>query len=267
MTDNRSIGVFDSGVGGLSVLRHLHEILPKESTLYLADTARLPYGAKSSQTVMRYACTAADFLLADRPLKLLVLACNTVSAVALKTLRNELAIPVIGTMTATVEETLRHKPRGIAVLATTGTVQSKAYTKTLRAHRFSGPIHEQACPLFAQLVEEQWTEGPEVSAVARRCLRSVPPDVDTVVLGCTHYYLLLPVLRELLPRVTTWIDTGEALAHHAVDHLRQSDALAQQSTGQREFLVTDSPDRFCAAAKQFLRRPIPPAQVRLIDLV
>ncbi|MEM7495244.1 MAG: glutamate racemase [Myxococcota bacterium] len=267
MTDNRSIGVFDSGVGGLSILRCLHEILPKESTLYLADIARLPYGAKSRQTVIRYARTAADFLLADQPLKLLMLACNTVSAAALDTLQKELPVPVIGTITATVKAALRHKPQAIAVLATTGTVQSKAYTKALRAHGFDGPIHEQACPLFAQLVEEQWTAGPEVSAVARRCLRPIPSNVDTIVLGCTHYCLLLPVLKELLPHVTSWIDTGEALARHAVHHLRQSNALAQRSTEQREYVVTDSPDRFRVGAKQFLGRPIPPAQVRLIDLV
>ncbi len=266
MTNNSSIGVFDSGIGGLSVLRGLHEILPRESTLYLADTARLPYGAKSHQTVMRYARTAAGFLLADQPLKLLVLACNTVSAVALETLQNELPIPVIGTITATVKAALQHKPRSVVVLATTGTVQSKAYTKALRAHGFGGPIHEQACPLFAQLVEEGWTKGPEVLAVARRCLKPVPPHVDTIILGCTHYCLLLPVLRELLPQAALWIDTGKALAQHAAHLLHRCDALAQHSVGQNTYVVTDSPERFRTVAGQFLGRPIPSTQVRLIDL-
>lgn len=266
MADTRFIGVLDSGVGGLHVLDHLHRVLPGESTVYLADTARLPYGNKSHRTVVAYARQAAFFLLKQQPLKLLVLACNTASAAALSHLQQHLPIPVIGTVTATAQAACAQHPKHIAVLATAKTVQWQAYPKILLEEGFSGSVYQQPCPLFVSLVEEGWTDHPVTQAVAKHYLSFVPRETDLMILGCTHYPQLQPLLARLAPHVAVWIDSGKVVAQQVRQQLMHSDDLASGNQGQREYLVTDSPRRFTELAKQFLSRDIVSGQVKRADL-
>ncbi|MEM7403374.1 MAG: glutamate racemase [Myxococcota bacterium] len=264
--DKRFIAVLDSGVGGLHVLDHLHRALPGESTLYLADTARLPYGSKSRATVLSYARQAARFLCKQRALKLLVVACNTASAAALSQLQQELPIPVVGTVTATAQAACVSHPRHIAVLATTQTVQWQAYVTALRQQGFAGKIYQQACPLFVSLVEEGWLDHPVTQMVAQHYLSGMPRDTDLVILGCTHYPQLQPLLMRLAPHVGVWIDSGTVMAQQVREQLAQSNDLAVQQQGQRQYLVTDSPQWFTKLANRFLRDQVNGRQVTRVDL-
>jgi glutamate racemase len=198
MSDARPIGVFDSGLGGLTVLRALKRTLPHESTIYLGDTARVPYGTRSAETVIKYARNNARTLAGCADLKALVIACNTVSAVALGPLQEAFDIPVIGVIAPGARAALRAAPGGsLLILGTAGTVRSGAYERALAEAGYDGRTEARACPLFVPLVEEGWTEGEVPEQVARRYLAGVPDDLHAVVLGCTHY----PHLRETLERV------------------------------------------------------------------
>lgn len=266
MANRRFIGVLDSGVGGLHVLDHLHRALPGESTVYLADTARLPYGTKSRRTVLSYARQATRLLLAQQPLKLLVLACNTASAAALHQLQQELPIPVIGTVTATAQAACAKHPKQIAVLATPKTVQWQAYPQVLRQEGFAGNVYQQACPLFVSLVEEGWIDHPVTQAVAQHYLSCVPRETDLVILGCTHYPQLQPLLARLAPHVSTWIDSGEVVAQQVHQLLAQHGDLASSQQPERKYLVTDSPRRFAELANHFLSGNIVDSQVERVNL-
>ncbi len=267
--DGRPIGVFDSGMGGLTVMRALMARLPKESFVYLGDTARLPYGTKSADTVRRYAIQAARALVA-RGVNLVVIACNTAS-VSLPQVAEALApMPVIGVIVPGAKAALAASPEGpIAVLATEGTVKGGAYRSAIRSLGSDVPIVQQACPLFVPLAEEGLIEGPIVDAVIRRYLDpllATVPRPKALLLGCTHYPVLKGAIAAVAGPDFVLIDSAAATAE-AVAELIAAKGLAGGSNAPRlQFLATDAPDRFARVGEIFLGQPIDPGTVELIDL-
>lgn len=263
------IGVFDSGVGGLTVLRALRAALPHERFLYLGDTARLPYGTKSGETVVRYAEQAARVLVA-RGVKLLVIACNTASAVALAHLTDVFApLPVVGVIEPGARAAAASSVSGqIAVIATEGTVRGGAYERAIRALRPEATVVSVPCQLFVALAEEGWVRGPIAEAVARRYLEALVrerPDLDCLVLGCTHFPVLADAIAAAVgPRVAL-VDSAATTAEAVVDRLRRG-GLGDAGPGGVQFLATDAPARFARVGAVFLGEAIAPADVELVDL-
>lgn len=267
-TDPRAaIGVFDSGVGGLTVLREILSQLPHEDTVYLGDTARVPYGTRSAETVIRYALNNARTLVDTAPIKLLVIACNTASAVALAALQDALPVPVIGVIVPGAQAALRQSEAGsVLVLGTAGTVRSAAYPRALKAAGFPRAVHSRACPLLCPLVEEGWVSGPIPEQVVARYLQDLPDDLDTVVLGCTHYPLLRDLVARALPAGVHVVDGAEVTAAQVVRELRAQNLLNPKTTlGTHRFLVTDAPEQLIALAPLFLGRDVD-GSVELVDV-
>lgn len=243
------VGVFDSGVGGLTVLNALRRRLPRESTIYLGDTARLPYGPKSRETVRRYTREAAAFL-AGRGVKLMVVACNTASARALPDLARTLPLPVVGVVRPGARAAVERSRGGrIGVIGTRGTVESGAYQEAIVDLRPAAEIRSAACPLFVPLVEEGWTDGVVARLVARRYLDPLLRErVDTLVLGCTHY----PHLRELLSQVAgpgvELVEPAEAVAEAVAGELAERGLEAPDGAVERRYVVTDDAERFRSLA-------------------
>jgi glutamate racemase len=280
------IGIFDSGVGGLTVYRALHEHLPKERFVYLGDTARVPYGTKSLATVERYAVENAQFLAA-RGIKLLVVACNTASALALPAIRNALDIDVVGVIgpgaRAAVAGGLAEKEvrtggprsqRRIGVIATESTVHSGAYTAAIHKADPEAVVSERACPLFVPLAEEGWAEQGVARTVAETYLKDLRSSIDTLVLGCTHYPILRGVIQEAVGDDVDLIDSGEATAAE-VRALLEERGLARLTpgTGALErhlcddldhFYVTDAAERFARVAERFLGSK--PARLEAVEV-
>jgi len=260
------IGVFDSGVGGLTVLRTLLQRLPDEHTVYLGDTARVPYGTRSAEVVTRYALISARHLT-GHGIKMLVVACNTVSAHSLPALQKALPIPVVGVIEPGAQAAAaRNRGGSIAVLATPGTVASGAYQAALRRLAPMATVVARACPLFVPLAEEGWTEGDVPRLVAERYLGDLRRmGVDTAVLGCTHYPLLYRPIAEALGRDVAIVDSAEATADAVRDLLDKHDLRrAAAGPARHRTLCTDLPDRFRAVAERFLGRPV--ENVELVDL-
>ena len=263
MDRNLPIGIFDSGVGGLTVYRALHERLPNERFVYLGDTARVPYGTKSLATVERYAVENSRFLEAHG-IKLLVVACNTASALALPAIRAVIKVPVMGVIEpgsrAAVEIA---QGANIGVIATEATVQSHAYAKAIASMGATGQVIERACPLFVSLAEEGWTDSDVTRIVARDYLSEFhKTTLGTLVLGCTHYPILRDVISETVGREITLIDSGEATARDVESLLESSDLTHEDTLGlyqERQlcddldhFYVTDAAERFAKVAERFL---------------
>ena len=257
------IGVFDSGVGGLTVLRALTARLPREHTIYLGDTARVPYGTRSPEVVTRYALLSGRYLAAQR-IKLLVVACNTVSAHSLPALAEALPIPVIGVIEPGAQAAAaQSRGRTIAVLGTPATVASGAYQRALGRLDPLARVVARACPLFVPLAEEGWTDGEIPRLVAQRYLGDLRADV--VLLGCTHYPLLSRAIREVMGPRTELVDSAEATAVAVEDLLAARGLLRSASSARHRTLCTDVPDRFQGVAERFLGRPV--GAVELVDLV
>jgi glutamate racemase len=266
MTSHLPIGIFDSGVGGLTVYRALHEHLPNERFVYLGDTARVPYGTKSLSTVERYAVENAEFLAAHG-IKMLVVACNTASALALPAIRKALDIEVVGVIgpgaRAAVAST-KHAGgvRTVGVIATESTVRSGAYTTAIKKADPAANVIEQPCPLFVPLAEEGWADNEVAHTIAGTYLKDLRANIDTLVLGCTHYPILRDVIQQAVGQDVTLIDSGEATAVEVKSLLKQKDlARLTPPTGALErqlcddldhFYVTDAAERFARVAERFL---------------
>jgi glutamate racemase len=248
------IGIFDSGVGGLTVQRAILDRLPGLDTVYLGDTARVPYGSKSPEVVTQYSLRNARFLVA-RGIDLLVVACNTASAVALPALRQALALPVLGVVEPGAAAAARATRSGrIGVIGTPSTIASGAYQRAIAAARPGAEVLARACPLFVPLAEEGWTDPDDevVRAVARRYLAPVAAaGVDTLVLGCTHYPLLAGAIARELPGVAL-VDSAAAIAEAVAARVGVPPARA----AAHQFYVTDVPGRFLGIAERFLGRPV-----------
>ena len=258
MLRKKPIGVFDSGVGGLTVYRALREALPHEDVIYLGDTARLPYGTKSKETLEQYTLNAAR-LLQDYDIKFLVVACNTASAHALGALQHAFPdLPYYGVIAAGAEAAVKATRSGrIAVLATEGTVRSQIYGDIIRDMNRDADVQMLACNLLVGLAEEGWSEGTEAEAIVSRYLSMLKPGYDTLVLGCTHFPLLVPTLRKLcLPDVQI-VDSAQVTACAVSGLLTARDVLNPQAgKGSTHFLVTDLPERFTRLGAHFLGQSI-----------
>jgi glutamate racemase len=269
--DARPIGVFDSGMGGLTVLRALSSRLPHERFVYLGDTARLPYGTKSADTVKAYALQATRLLLAEG-VKMVVVACNTASSVALKALAEALSpVPVIGVIEPGARAGVAATRNNfIAVIATEGTVQGCAYARAIAALRGDIRIVQLPCQVFVALAEEGWADEPATLAAAERYLGPLfagPSPPDTLVLGCTHFPVLTGAIREIVGSAVALVDSAETTAD-AVAEALAGNGLASEG-GERErtrFFATDSPERFARVGEIFLGRPIDVTTVELVDL-
>lgn len=269
-----AIGVFDSGVGGLTVLRALRAELPHESFVYLGDTARLPYGTKSGQTVTRYARQAAQVLV-DRGIKLLVIACNTASAVALPDLRAHLGtLPLVGVVEPGAAAACEASGHGrIAVIGTESTVRGGAYERAIARRWSEATVVSRACPLFVALAEEGWCDGPIAEAVARRYLDDLrprpgdPDGIDCLVLGCTHFPVLRPALAAVMGPGVALVDSARTTARAVARLLdRQRLAAPARAPGGVTLLATDGPERFARVGAGFLGIDLQPDAVTLVDL-
>jgi glutamate racemase len=264
------IGVFDSGVGGLTVLRALRDALPNESFLYLGDTARLPYGTKSADSVLRYSLQASEFLV-GRGIKYLVIACNTASAVALDALRARFApMPVIGVIEPGAAAGCRASKSGtIIVTATEGTVRGGAYQRCIAHINPNAKVIAKPCSLFVALAEEGWTEGPIVEAIARRYLDDLlrnHPDADTLLLGCTHFPVLIDALRKVVGANVAIVDSAATTAAELAAQLRVSQLESHDGARRISLLATDSPERFARIGSGFLGEPVTASDVEIVDL-
>lgn len=264
------IGVFDSGVGGLTVVRSLAKRLPKEEIVYLGDTARVPYGSKSAATVARYSRNAARFLVGEG-VKMIVVACNTASAFALDSLRAELALPVLGAIEPGARAAVAATRTGrVGVIGTLGTVRSGSYTHAIAAVDARVQVTAHACPLLVPLAEEGWLDDDIAAAVARRYLSALAaeaPELDVLVLGCTHYPLLRPLLtrvaREVFGREVTLVDSAHAMAEVARVELARLGLLHGEGDGGLRCYVTDDA-RIDEVGHRFLGRHL--GEIIRVDL-
>lgn len=266
------IGIFDSGVGGLTVLKAVRARLPREHLIYLGDTARLPYGTKGPETVARYAVQAAGHLV-ERGIKFLVVACNTASAAAMPALVREFApLPVIGVVEAGAEAAVRGSRSGhIAVLATEGTVQGGAYERAIALRRPDARIYSQACSLFVALAEEGWIQGPLVNSVVKEYLYPLLREkkregLDCLVLGCTHFPLLKEAIAHVAGADVKLVDSGETVADAAAKLLAEGALMRASGQGDVRFLATDGAERFARVGSLFLGETINAADVEIVDL-
>jgi glutamate racemase len=248
------IGVFDSGLGGLTVVRAIWERLPQESTLYFGDTARVPYGPKSPETVRRYSLEILHWLLAQR-VKAVVIACNTSTAHALDALRAASPVPVIGVIEPGARAASHAAPHGrIGVIGTAGTIASGAYERAIHQRDPAATVTQQACPLLVPLVEEGWFDHPATELVAQDYLAPLKAAaVQALVLGCTHYPLLKPLLQRVMGPGTTLIDSAAETARALEKVLeREGIAAAPGTVGEHRFVVSDDAPRFLAVGSRFL---------------
>ncbi len=257
------IGVFDSGFGGLTVLKQLVALAPDADYLYFGDTARLPYGSKSAETVAKYVLSAVHYL-EEHGAQMLVIACNTATALALDKITQASGIPVVGVVEpGAARASAASQTRKVVVVGTEATIRSHAYSKALQARGVQAK--EKACPLFVPLVEEGWAEHPVAEQVARIYLEEAFGDgdgdgfqaADVLVLGCTHYPLLKPLLHQLVPTHVTIVDSADSTARLVSQLLRQG--LPKISAGDErrgvprlKFFVTDSVEKFCRLGVRFL---------------
>ncbi len=268
------IGVFDSGVGGLTVLRALRRVLPQERFVYLGDTARLPYGTKSAASVVRYSLQCAEALV-SRGIRFLVVACNTASASALEALRLRYpAVPVMGVIEpGAAAAVAASRSRHIAVIGTEGTIGGGAYQSAIRRLDAGARVTAQACSLFVAVAEEGWAEGAIAESIARRYLdpifcgaqsRSGGGIPDTLVLGCTHFPLLTAAVRAVVPDTVALIDSAATVAAAVVRRLPP--AINPCGRGGVTWLATDGAARFARVGSIFLGESLPPQDIEIIDL-
>jgi len=253
---HRAIGIFDSGVGGLTVCKEIIRQLPGENLIYLGDTARVPYGTKSAQTVERYALEAAAFLV-DQGVKLLVVACNTASAVALPALRERFQLPVIGVIEPGAKRAAQSRNRRIGVIGTEGTIGSGRYEEAIRSLLPAAEVFSAACPLFVPLAEEGWAEHEVARLASLEYLQPlIAAQIDTLVLGCTHYPLLRKTLQQVLGAEVLLVDSAEETALCVAELFREQGLARPEHGGQRDFYVTDVPTRFERVGRSFLGREL-----------
>lgn len=250
----RPIGIFDSGVGGLTVLKEIFKALPRENTIYLGDTARVPYGIRSPETVTRYSFENTRFL-SSKDIKILVIACNTASSVSLDAVRTHFSVPVVGVIEPGAKAAVAASgKKKIGVIGTEATVRSGSYTRAIKMLDSSAEVFSIPCPLFVPLVEEGWTEGSITEMTAEKYLADIrQKDIDTLVLGCTHYPLLKPVLSHVMGDKVTLIDSAIETAR-AIQEILENQSLLNISDrmAKHQFYVTDSPQKFLAVGQRFL---------------
>jgi len=248
------VGIFDSGLGGLTVYRQIRSLLPSENIIYLGDTARVPYGSKSTDTIRDFATQITRFLL-DQPVKAIVIACNTASSLALDAVRSLTDLPVVNVIDPGVQEAVHATQNGhIAVIGTTATIESGAYTTQVQKVNPDIQVYATACPLFVPLVEEGWEDHPVAQQIAREYLDPlIRQNIDTLILGCTHYPILKPALKAILPPHINIVDSSRVVARSVKEALTHHYLLNPQAkAGTDLFYVTDYPRKFTAISSRFL---------------
>ncbi|HOV89971.1 MAG TPA: glutamate racemase [Syntrophorhabdaceae bacterium] len=257
--ENLSIGMFDSGVGGLTVLKELKRLLPRENIIYLGDTARVPYGNRSPETITRYALESALFLL-TKGVKLLVIACNTSSAIAINILARKLPIPVIGVIEPGARGAVAAtKKKKIGVIGTKATIMSKAYEKSIKAIDPEIEVVSKPCPLFVPIVEEGLEDDKVAHIMAHRYLKDLRESgIDTLVLGCTHYPVMEDVIKKTVGEHVQIINTGKETAKEVKTCLELKNILKNKGKGKCQYFVTDSPYMFKEIGERFLNIPVTP---------
>ena len=263
------IGVFDSGIGGLTVLKALTEALPRESFLYLGDTARLPYGSKSAKSVARYALQTTA-LLRERGIKLLVVACNTATSVSLDILQDAYPdLPVVGVIRPGAEAACRRSRSGrIGVIGTESTVSGGSYEREILRIRPDAQVFSRPCPLFVPLAEEGWCDGDIVELTARRYLGDMAEEtgIDTLVLGCTHFPVLSGAIQSVVGPGVALVDSARTTAEYVQAMLERRDICATTTQRRLTFLATDGARRFARVGGVFMRHPLGPDDVEIVDL-
>lgn len=258
--NQKAIGIFDSGIGGLTVLKALGEVLPQEHLIYLGDTARVPYGNKSRETITRYSVENTHFLI-QSGVKMIVVACNTASAYSVAELQKNFSIPILGVLEPGAKAAVAMtQSQEIGVIGTEGTISSASYPKAIHAIDSKIRVWGVACPLFVPLVEEGWTQDEITEQVAKKYLAPLlKTPIDTLILGCTHYPLLREMIRKVMSSKVQLVDSAQETAR-TVQKILVEKKLEKPSDngskGLQTFFVTDSPDRFKQVGKSFLNRPL-----------
>ncbi len=259
MTKDSPIGVFDSGIGGLTVLKEIRREIPGENIVYFGDTAHLPYGTKSKETITKFSIENVNFLKKFRT-KIVVVACNTASALSLDTLKKEFSFPVIGVIEPGAKQALTKTKNGhIGVIGTKSTIGSGSYEACLKKLDPSVKVYSEACPLFVPFVEEGWLDGAIVSKVARVYLTQLKSfGIDTLILGCTHYPLLSAVIQKTIGRHVQLVNSAEETAREAKSLLEKLNLGSKKKTNhpQTQFFVSDEPEQFRVLGERFLGQPI-----------
>ncbi|MBS7622571.1 glutamate racemase [Candidatus Bathyarchaeota archaeon] len=260
----RMIGLVDSGVGGLTIQREILDLLPNESTVYFADTGRAPYGSKSEKTILRYAKECFQFLLKNYPVKLVVLACHTVSAFAYEQLKDEVEIPVLEIIGPSVNLALRETRSGrIGVIGTESLINSGVYQKRLK-EKSDVEVFSQSCPLLMPLSEEGWFREAETYTITRKYIAPlVDEEIDTLILGCTHYPPLIDALRAALPDYVKIVNPAAAVAEDVARMLQERSLQAPGVQASHLYVVTDNPERFKRVGERYLGRSM--YYVRLVS--
>jgi glutamate racemase len=260
-----SLGMFDSGIGGLTVLKEVRQLLPCEDIIYLGDTARVPYGNRSPETVVRYSLENALFLI-EKGIKMLIVACNTSSALALAVLKRRLSIPVVGVIEPPAKEAVkRTRKKKIGVIGTRATVASRAYEKAIKRLDPSVEVISRACPLFVPVVEEGLEEDEVAGLLVEKYLGGLKDSaIDVLVMGCTHYPILAPRIRELLGEEVQIINTGRETAAEVQRALRRRGFEKNSGRGRSDFFVTDAPDKLSDLGARVLGEPL--KRVKLVRL-
>lgn len=258
MSDRRPIGIFDSGVGGLTVVQQIQEMLPEENIVYFGDTARVPYGTKSKETITKFSVENVEFLM-EKDVKLVVVACNTASSLSLDFLKRCFRVPIIGVIEPGAKGAVRStRNRHVGVIGTNATISSGSYEKAIRKIDPRISVASRSCPLFVPLVEEGWLKGSvtrDIASIYLAPLRSMK--IDTLIMGCTHYPLLLKVIQGVLGHKVVLIDSAKEVAKEAKLILDSTGLLnSSGGKGRHSFFVSDEPSRFVSVAERFLKRKI-----------
>lgn len=254
MQDSRPVGIFDSGMGGLTVVKEFIRILPHEDVIYFGDTARVPYGSKSRETISRFSIENILFLLKFN-VKMIIIACNSASSVALSTVEKNFKVPIIGVIKPGAENAVKLSKNGkIGVIGTRTTIKSGAYEKNIKNISADVKVYSVPCPLFVPLVEEGWLNNKISGEIAKQYLNPLrTKGVDTLVLGCTHYPLLRPVIKKLMGNNVKLVDSAKDVVKEAQKILKSENLLSPNTTkGKISFYVSDEPDNFAISGKRFL---------------
>lgn len=258
MSDARPIGIFDSGVGGLTVFKEVERILPNEQIIYFGDTARVPYGTKSRQTITKFSVESVEFLMKHN-VKLVLVACNTASSLSLDFLKRCFKVPIIGVIEPGARNAVSlTKNKRIGIVGTNATIASGIYEKTIKRISRNAAVYSQSCPLFVPLVEEGWTDRPVTRDVASTYLKGLKAKgVDTLILGCTHYPLLRNVIGKFMGSKVSLVDSAKEVAKEARSVLDMNGLLNGNPGKKRhKFFVSDEPGPFIRLSERFLKRPM-----------
>ncbi len=266
MQSQSSVAIFDSGLGGLTVMREIMQLLPYEDLIYFGDMARVPYGGRGSKTIVRYALECIRFLM-KRKIKCLVIACHTVSAYALQDLAREFGLPMLGVIEPLVQELCKTDAKQILILGTKATIASYIYPKLILEKKPSLKISSIAAPLFVPFVEEGLIHHPACDLVVQEYLKPLAGQkIDAALLACTHYPLIKKAIQKCIGRQVTLIEAGPPTAHALFDLLANKLLLSPPRRSKLSFIVTDHREKFCSHAAAFLNRPIDPHDVEEVDL-